>query len=352
MKIAVYAICKNEEKFVSRFMTHAKEADLVVVTDTGSTDNTINLLIEQGAIVKETNVTPWRFDVARNISLENVPNDVDVCVCVDLDEILPVGWRKKVEDAWTSNTTRLKYKYIWGPGTEFWYDKIHIRKGYTWVKPVHEILLCSNEEVITYCDGFTLVHEPDLSKSRASYLPLLEMGCKEDPADDRNSHYLGREYMYRSEWDKSIAELIRHLSLPKAIWNAERCSSMRFISRCYIAKNDLNLALVWALRACAENPTEREPWIDLGKVYYNLSKMEGVYFAIKQALAITEKSMHYINEPDSWNEVPYDYISTAAWIMGLHKESFTFCQEAAKLNPNNKRLIHNLEWMIKYFKEI
>ena len=41
MKIAVYAISKNEEQFVKRFCESAKDADLILIPDTGSTDNTV-----------------------------------------------------------------------------------------------------------------------------------------------------------------------------------------------------------------------------------------------------------------------------------------------------------------------
>ena len=37
MKIAVYAICKNEESFARRWMESMSEADEVFVLDTGST---------------------------------------------------------------------------------------------------------------------------------------------------------------------------------------------------------------------------------------------------------------------------------------------------------------------------
>ena len=43
-KICVYAICKNEEKFINRWVNSMKEADEIYVLGTGSIDNTINLL--------------------------------------------------------------------------------------------------------------------------------------------------------------------------------------------------------------------------------------------------------------------------------------------------------------------
>ena len=53
MKIVVYAICKNEEKFVDRWMDSMLEADQVVVLDTGSTDGAAAHLRERGAVVTE-----------------------------------------------------------------------------------------------------------------------------------------------------------------------------------------------------------------------------------------------------------------------------------------------------------
>ena len=39
-RVCVYAICKNEGKFVERWMRSMAEADEIYVLDTGSTDGT------------------------------------------------------------------------------------------------------------------------------------------------------------------------------------------------------------------------------------------------------------------------------------------------------------------------
>lgn len=93
-KVCVYAISKDEEQFVERWMDAVSEADLVVVLDTGSTDETVGKLRKRGAIVYEDKIEPWRFDVARNKALDYVPIDVDICVSNDLDEVFEKGWRK------------------------------------------------------------------------------------------------------------------------------------------------------------------------------------------------------------------------------------------------------------------
>ena len=65
MKIAVSAISHNEEKHVKRFCESAKDADLIHIADTGSTDNTVEVAKECGAIVNEICISPWRFDQRR-----------------------------------------------------------------------------------------------------------------------------------------------------------------------------------------------------------------------------------------------------------------------------------------------
>ena len=54
-------------------MASMGEADAVVVLDTGSTDDTVERLRAAGARVTVERFDPWRFDTARNRSLDLVP---------------------------------------------------------------------------------------------------------------------------------------------------------------------------------------------------------------------------------------------------------------------------------------
>jgi Glycosyl transferase family 2. len=112
-KIAVYAICKNEEKYIEQWVSSMSEADSIFVLDTGSTDNSVLKLKELNVNVVSQIINPWRFDVARNRSLELVPEDFDICVCTDFDEIFHKGWREIIEEKWLPNTKQLKYRYTW-----------------------------------------------------------------------------------------------------------------------------------------------------------------------------------------------------------------------------------------------
>lgn len=351
MKTIVYAICKNEEKFVRRWMESMREADGVYVLDTGSTDNTVTLLRELGANVQTRTYDTFRFDTARNDSLRRVPADADICVCTDLDEVFRPGWKAALERVWRSGVTRVKYRYVWshtpsgGEGVVFLADKIHAYGQYVWKHPVHEVLapLAGVKESFAVTEDIRLEHFPDDTKSRSAYLPLLELSVAEDPSDDRNTHYLGREYMYRGMWQKAIETLKTHLRLPTAVWADERCASMRYIARCHMRMSEYREAEKWLLRAAAEAPHLREPFMDLADLYYQEQDWYGVLYAARRAESIRERALSYISEPDAWGDRPHDLLSVAYYNVGLVKEALAEAVTAHRLNPSEDRIAENVK---------
>lgn len=348
-KVYVYAISKNEEKFVDRWMDSVSEADNVYVLDTGSTDDTVKKLKNRGAIVKEKIINPWRFDVARNESLKLVPKDADICICMDLDEVIEPGWREKLEKIWNDNTTRLRYNYNWSfdsygnPAVNFYIEKMHKRDGYKWVHPVHEILEYDGVENAITTDEITVNHYPDSTKSRGSYLPLLELSVKEAPLDDRNMHYLGREYMYYGKYNECIDTLIKHLKLQTATWKDERSASMRFIARSYKALGRLDEARLWLSKARNETPYLREPYVESGMLEYENGNYEEAEKYLLMSLKINEKYKNYINEPFCYDGTIYDLLSVCEYNLGKTAESLYYLDFALKFDPDNERLIKNKE---------
>lgn len=358
LKVCVYAICKNEESFVDQWMDSMKEADLVVVTDTGSEDDTVKRLRERGAIVYVDIVKPWRFDKARNISLDHVPEDVDVCVCTDLDERFEPGWRTSLEKAFKSHKNSKgpiaktgRYLYNWSlkadgtPDIQFYYFKVHDRKNFRWKCPVHEFLQYVGEIPLetVYIDGMVLNHYPDPKKSRGSYLPLLELAVKEDSKDERMRYYLGREYMYKGQWQKCIETLNSYLLMPQARWCDERCAAMRWIAKSYYRMGKKKEAYNWYYKAIAEVPTMRDPYIEFAKMCYDLKDWSMVYFLTLEALKIKEKSRTFVNMGYSWDYTPDDLCAIASYRMGLLEESLIHGKAALTYKPEDARLINNLK---------
>lgn len=347
MKICVYAISKNEEKFVQRFCDSAKDADLIVVADTGSNDNTVALLKEQGVVVHDICISPWRFDKARDAALALVPRDVDVCVSIDLDEVLEPGWREEIERVWTAETTRLRYGYDWGQGIRFQYEKIHARHGYHWHHPCHEYPRpdVRTKEVYAETQKLLVSHYPDPTKSRGQYLDLLEISVKEDPTCPRNAFYYARELTFYNKWNEAIVELTRYLELPGATWANERCYAMRLLGKAYETKNDLHFASKWYRLAIAEAPNTREPWCDHALFCYRISIWDECYFSATKALTINDRQNVYTCDPKVWGALPHDLASISAWNMGQKTQALYHVKMAAQLAPDDQRIQNNLKFM-------
>ena len=348
-RICVYAICKNEEAFADAWMDSMGEADAVVVLDTGSTDQTVRKLQARGALVYQEKIDPWRFDTARNLSLALVPADADICVCTDLDERFEPGWRAKLEAAWTPGAAQAEYRYTWNfnpdgsEGWVFWIDKIHTRQNFRWEYPVHEVLRYTGSAPrrTVSAEGVQLNHHADPAKSRAQYLPLLELGARERPDDPRALHYLGREYFFRGEWEKCIETLERYLALPAARWPEERCASMRYIARSWLQKGRRDEARRWWFRAIGEAPWLREPWLDLAALLCEEEDWQGVLYLTGSALKIQQRPRGYFSEGDAWGSRPYDLAALGYYYTGDYTRALAMADQALARSPKDQRLIRN-----------
>ena len=340
MKIAVYTIAKNEAQFVERWAHSARAADYLLIADTGSIDGTPMTARNLGVNVHSITVDPWRFDDARNTSLVLLPADIDMCIALDMDEVLIDGWREALEQL-PANITRPRYKYVWswaGDGTEgltYGGDKIHARRGYRWRHPVHEVITPVIPEHQAWVD-LQIHHHPDHSKSRSQYFPLLETARAEAMHDDRTAFYYARELFFHQRLDEAAAEFERHLALPTAVWKPERAASMRYIAKCGVEPER------WFTLATLEAPDRREPWVDLALWAYRQQDWTLVIRCCERALTIVEQPLEYLCEPEAWGHTPHDLLAVAYYNTGNMTKALDHAQQAVDLSPDDDRLTNNL----------
>jgi len=347
LKVAVYAISKNEAHFVERFCNSARDADLIMIADTGSTDGTAEEAAKHGAIVHDICITPWRFDLARNAALALIPRDIDVCISLDLDEVMEPGWREEIERVWTESTTRLRYFFDWGCGIKFKYEKIHARHGYRWHHPCHEYPVPDGRitEVWADTDMLLVSHHPDPTKSRGQYLDLLKVSVEEDPNCPRNAFYYARELSFHGMWQRCIEECERYLALPAATWANERCYAYRVMGK---AKQELGdwLGVEKALHlACMEAPNTREPWCDMALMLYRQGRWAECFAMSMRALQITNREMVYTCDPAVWGHWAHDLAAVSAWNLGMKDLAREQAAQALAHSPDNDRLKANLKMM-------
>ena len=368
MKVAVYTIAKNEEQFVQKWYESAKDADFLLIADTGSTDQTVAKAKALNINVLSIVVKPWRFDDARNASLSLIPNDIDYCIALDMDEVLLPGWRAELQKAFEQGITRPRYKYTWSwnedgtPGKQFFNEKIHTRFNYRWKFPIHEIVCfySSDEKFVekTGWFGLEIHHYPDQTKPRSQYLPLLRMATLENPHDDRMTFYYARELFFHQRFSEASVEFKRHLALPTALWKAERSECMRYIGKCSKGEE----ASEWFQKSIKEYPERREPYVDLSVHYYVEQNWVECFKWSSLALEITEPCLDYCTDNMAWGSIPHDMNAIASYNIALKNvdtneqrnlfmKAFKQGILALSKNKNDKRLRANLDFYKDKAKE-
>ena len=371
-KVAIYAICKNEDQFVEKWIESVKEADYIVVLDTGSTDATLKHIQGYCAqigiydkLITDTQVfDPWRFDTPRNAALDLCPEDTDIYVSIDLDEVFEPGWCKILKDRWTPTTQRATYKYTWShlsdgsDGRVFGYNKIH-SKGWRWKYPVHELLvnvetgsnLYDHKYGLYLFNDIHLHHYPDRKKSRGNYLPLLELRKKEDLAEEHKDYYgriyLGHEYYYRGYYKKCIDELQSILvEFPdKEALNEASC--YLFMGDAFKELGDKTNAQLSYMKAIEIEPTYREPYLNLAQLFLKYNEYEDAIFYAKKGLKESHRHFTWLERDTSWSYQPYDILSLAYYYNGDKLTSLAYATKAAHLEPTNKRLQNNIDQILK-----
>jgi glycosyltransferase involved in cell wall biosynthesis len=349
MKIAIYTIALNEEKHVKQWFDSAKEADLLLIADTGSTDGTVKVARDLGIEVHEIDVQPWRFDVARNQSLNFIPEDFDICIQIDMDEVLDPGWRELVEESYAKGNYWPTYQIIieWNEQKEILksldHFKIHPRHGFSWKYPIHEIV--SPDDSVTYTREripLKVWHRQDKTKSRKSYLALLKTAVQEMPNDWRMNHYLTREYMYVKEPKLVIQTASRGIELGYG-WDVERASSCIWAAGAAHELGFTHWAYEWAVKATGYAPNFYEAWHCRAHYAHLLGKWLDCFDSASKIDGMTIHTHHLVN-PEVWRWWGYDLAALSAHNLGKHELALYYGRLALEGAPEIDRLRTNLNF--------
>lgn len=312
MKAAIYTISKNEEHNVAAFMAAAEGAD-VYVLDTGSTDNTVDLLKKHGAYVEQKTITPWRFDVARNEALAMIPNNVDACVSLDMDEVIESGWQQKLKEQW--NGTLGDYRYIpeWKneektePLVICNRTRLHARKGFEWHRKIHEIIRpVNNTEPKLFQTDILVKHYQNGNQRHYCY--ALDELIVENPNDmDARMQRAGERYQ-KKEWKKALEDYLFFIHNTVADQNPQvrykKAISWVASGYCYFNLGDTEMAYRSFLFAAAEHPGCREAWVNLAHLLSQTDNIPLAYGAAMTAQRITEVEPFMAKDVMCWGNYP------------------------------------------------
>lgn len=318
MNMCFYAPIKNESRYLKKFIEHhlkeMKHEDCFIFCDTGSTDNTIDILKELKekhsniTYYTNTDIIPWDFSKGRNTIQDKIPDNIQVCCALDIDEFFKSGWRNKLENIYNKEKHFvLSFKRTEDcseekPGFFFIQPRcsIHTKDDAKWVYPVHECLIPINT---------TVKHIPEMTiesvhyrngNTKRNYLKIIS--DYKEYIDERNAeditfcafneiNYFHLQYLYANElffakeFDKAIYEYHQYFNLIGSIdTNKHDTEFRRNLTRCYTrigyiytCKKDFHNALIYKGFAVALWPC-RETYLSLCIIH---SQLGNIYEAQK-----------------------------------------------------------------------
>lgn len=349
MKVAIYTIAKNEEDHVKKWFDSVLEADYHLICDTGSSDNTVKIAQNLGIRTELIHVQPWRFDDSRNAALALLPEDVDYCISLDMDEVLVPGWRELLQEAFDAGIEWPKYDYVFGwasegvPSTFFEGIKIHPRWGVRWKYPIHEVPVAS--QGIFHKWGKTSIqmhHFQDATKPRSNYFPMLEKAVQEDPHSPRLSYYLAREYYYLKRFEESTLEFTRYLNFTDNYFQAERSEALRYLGIMNPEKAEHFFTL-----SAETDPSSREPLLELSQFYSDRAEWSKSLESANAALKIKDQKIGLIANFASWSWRPHDLIALASYYLEDYSKALEHGEIALSYSPEDPRLLKNLDFYLE-----
>lgn len=253
--VGVAIIAKNEEALIGRCLESVKDADQIVVCDTGSIDRTVEIAKQYTDEVYLDFVWCDDFALAQNHCKSKIKTDWILSIdcdeyCHDFNEV-----RKAVELG--KDMIRVKMIAEGGSRLQFGFGRLFRNSpDIFWVQPIHKHLSIpgEGEEIgdvrITF--GWSPAHQRDPDRA----LRILEKTVAAETEPGRNLYYLGREYWYKQRYKECTATLGRYVQVSG--WPAEKADAFLIMSQCYSAQGLDNDARDACAQAILINSNFRE----------------------------------------------------------------------------------------------
>jgi hypothetical protein len=283
--LSLAMMVKNEERFLEGALLSARGwVDEMVVVDTGSTDRTVEIARDLGAVVSHFE---WvnDFSKARNETLRRA-RGAWVAI-LDADERYrgpnPSNIRQLLRPsaAWPYQALMLNVVNVGlngAPTHSFFSQRIfprHPDLGYA--GRVHNAF-CSLSDPArpfehTQVTGLEIVHlgyDPEIYRARdklARNLALLELAAREEPEVPRYRFYLGREYALAERHAEAQATLLSVVNDPAVDDRLRVEASTAYLMSLHAASAPLEARLAAAVSTLERAPREPDAWLFLSYTY-------------------------------------------------------------------------------------
>lgn len=256
-KISAVLIARNEKDLIGRCLESVKDADEIIVCDTGSTDETIAIAKSYTDKVYDDFVWCDSFAKARNHAKSKATGDWILSIdcdefCHDFSKV-----REAVELAEKEGVEAVDITLIADDCTKQDHDFPRLFKNkpeISWNGDAHNYINAPTKKLgdvkITY--GYSPAHFGDPDRT----LRILKKAVEENPEAVRERFYLGREYWYRQQYSNCIEVLEQYTARSRYL--AEKADALLTLARCYWATQQGDLARERCMLAIVINPNFKE----------------------------------------------------------------------------------------------
>lgn len=267
MKISACLIVKNEKDHIQNVLESLKGVDEIIVCDTGSTDNTVDLARRYTNKVFTDYVWADDFAGARNHALSKCTGDW--ILSIDGDETLEEGGIDNIRAVIASALpTQLhfsvKMKSKSGGQIHNLPRLFRNDKSVEWRGEAHETLYPVQKNltdiVIEY--GYSTAHNLDPNRM----LRILEKAVNGENGTPRDLYYYAREFWYRKDYEKAEKLFEEYLTI--ATWAPEKADAMLYLARCFWILQKGDQAREQCLRAIEINPDFKEALLFMADMCY------------------------------------------------------------------------------------
>lgn len=267
MKLTACLIVKNEKDHIRDVLSSLVGVDEIVVVDTGSTDNTVELAM--AFTDKVFTDYEWNDDFAeaRNHALSKCTGDW--VLSIDGDEVLEEGGVDKIraiiENALPDQLHFSVDMIAKGTGQKHGLPRIFRNDGSVrWWGIAHETLtpVQSNrvDVVITY--GSSTAHQLDPDRM----LRILAKVCASVDASPRDLYYYAREFYYRGDYVQAARLWNEYVTI--ATWPPEKADALLYIARCQFFLSQGDKARETCFEAIKVNPDFKEALLFMADLHF------------------------------------------------------------------------------------
>lgn len=346
MKLAIYAISKNEEQNVEAFMDSCRGFPVYVLDH--STDNTATMLRNRGALVDTTPIDPFRFDDAKNFAMRLIPIGCDWVLNLDLDERL----HENIHEVMNKIDDTTIVRHLYKPDHEI--DRLrhecrlHQHLCYEWRLPIHEYLHCMwSREKIQIIDELLITQHPSRERKHTWSHRLLA-AVAQYPNEPRMRMLCGRDLYFDGRYEEALENLIAFTKLSSV--NAFDLSYVHsLIAKCWAKQGDYGQEL-WNLEKSAKQSCceRREAYVELAHAYMQRGQYRGCLFNARKAMTIKDGRYAPHNDPGAWSFKPHELMGIAYYnFWNCIKRAISHTEEALRSASGDdaKRISENLTIM-------